>query len=126
MHVHCSCIYFQGIAETMGQAAASTLSATIQNTYREAFHSTVIPAFERSCASMFEQINGSFDTGTKECRFRVPSVILTNRIDRDQHQWLPIAIWHPINIVDLKTQKQIFMRVNCHLVYSPFCPTTTV
>ena len=49
---------FQGIAETMGQAAASTLSATIQTTYREAFHSTVIPAFERSCASMFEQING--------------------------------------------------------------------
>ncbi|XP_041454120.1 enhancer of mRNA-decapping protein 4-like isoform X1 [Lytechinus variegatus] len=56
----------KGVADTMGQAAASTLSTTIQNTYREAFHSTVVPAFERACSSMFEQINTSFDAGTRE------------------------------------------------------------
>lgn len=53
----------------MGQAAAHALSDTIQSTYRDAFHSTVVPAFERACSSMFQQINTIFDAGTRECKF---------------------------------------------------------
>ncbi|XP_030831075.1 enhancer of mRNA-decapping protein 4 isoform X2 [Strongylocentrotus purpuratus] len=56
----------KGVAETMGQAAAHALSDTIQSTYRDAFHSTVVPAFERACSSMFQQINTIFDAGTRE------------------------------------------------------------
>ncbi|XP_072168723.1 enhancer of mRNA-decapping protein 4-like [Diadema setosum] len=56
----------RGVADTMGQAAANALSNTIQTTYRDAFHSTVVPAFERACSTMFEQINMSFEAGTKE------------------------------------------------------------
>eukprot|EP00057_Strongylocentrotus_purpuratus_P031363 XP_784386.4 PREDICTED: enhancer of mRNA-decapping protein 4 [Strongylocentrotus purpuratus] len=59
----------KGVAETMGQAAAHALSDTIQSTYRDAFHSTVVPAFERACSSMFQQINTIFDAGTRECKF---------------------------------------------------------
>ena len=53
----------------MGQAAAHALNNTIQSTYKDAFQNTVMPAFERSCQSMFAQINAAFDLGTRECKY---------------------------------------------------------
>ncbi|XP_071959655.1 enhancer of mRNA-decapping protein 4-like [Antedon mediterranea] len=52
--------------EAMGQAAANTLSNTIQSTYRDAFHSSILPAFERSCQNMLSQVNAAFESGTRE------------------------------------------------------------
>lgn len=39
----------------------------MQAAYREAFQSVVLPAFEKSCQAMFQQINDSFRLGTQEC-----------------------------------------------------------
>ncbi|XP_033125273.1 enhancer of mRNA-decapping protein 4-like isoform X2 [Anneissia japonica] len=52
--------------EAMGQAAANTLSNTIQSTYRDAFHTSILPAFERSCQNMLSQVNAAFESGTRE------------------------------------------------------------
>lgn len=38
----------------------------MQAAYREAFQSVVLPAFEKSCQAMFQQINDSFRLGTQE------------------------------------------------------------
>lgn len=42
----------------------------MQAAYREAFQSVVLPAFEKSCQAMFQQINDSFRLGTQECECR--------------------------------------------------------
>lgn len=42
----------------------------MQAAYREAFQSVVLPAFEKSCQAMFQQINDSFRLGTQECEWR--------------------------------------------------------
>lgn len=49
------------------RATADTLQGPIQSAYREAFQSVVLPAFEKSCQSMFQQINDTFKQGTQEC-----------------------------------------------------------
>lgn len=41
----------------------------MQAAYREAFQSVVLPAFEKSCQAMFQQINDSFRLGTQECKW---------------------------------------------------------
>lgn len=41
----------------------------MQAAYREAFQSVVLPAFEKSCQAMFQQINDSFRLGTQECEW---------------------------------------------------------
>ncbi|KAK2530008.1 Edc4 [Columba guinea] len=48
------------------RATADTLQGPIQSAYREAFQSVVLPAFEKSCQSMFQQINDTFKQGTQE------------------------------------------------------------
>ncbi|XP_004913558.1 enhancer of mRNA-decapping protein 4 isoform X2 [Xenopus tropicalis] len=56
----------KNVTDAIGRVAAESLQAVIQSSYREAFQSIVLPAFERSCQSMFQQINGSFKQGTQE------------------------------------------------------------
>ncbi|KAM6354055.1 LOW QUALITY PROTEIN: enhancer of mRNA-decapping protein 4 [Alca torda] len=46
--------------------ATADLQGPIQAAYREAFQSVVLPAFEKSCQSMFQQINDTFKQGTQE------------------------------------------------------------
>ncbi|XP_022111258.1 enhancer of mRNA-decapping protein 4-like isoform X2 [Acanthaster planci] len=52
--------------EALGQSAANALSNTIQTTYREAFRTSVVPAFEQSCQSLFMQVNTAFEAGTRQ------------------------------------------------------------
>ncbi|XP_053305522.1 enhancer of mRNA-decapping protein 4 isoform X2 [Spea bombifrons] len=56
----------KNISDAIGRAAADALQVQIQSTYKEAFQGTVLPAFEKGCQSMFQQINGSFKQGTQE------------------------------------------------------------
>ncbi|KAM4614556.1 enhancer of mRNA-decapping protein 4 isoform 2-T2 [Discoglossus pictus] len=56
----------KNITDTIGRAAAEALQVPIQSAYREAFQSVVLPAFEKGCQSMFQQINSSFKQGTQE------------------------------------------------------------
>uniref|UniRef100_H3BA96 Enhancer of mRNA-decapping protein 4 n=1 Tax=Latimeria chalumnae TaxID=7897 RepID=H3BA96_LATCH len=52
--------------DAIGRAAADALQGPVQSAYREAFQSIVLPAFEKGCQSMFQQINDSFKQGTQE------------------------------------------------------------
>ncbi|KGL84009.1 Enhancer of mRNA-decapping protein 4, partial [Tinamus guttatus] len=56
----------KNLTDTVVKATADTLQGPIQSAYREAFQSVVLPAFEKSCQSMFQQINETFKQGTQE------------------------------------------------------------
>ncbi|NWI50973.1 EDC4 protein, partial [Calyptomena viridis] len=56
----------KNLTDTVVRATADTLQGPIQSAYREAFQSIVLPAFEKSCQSMFQQINDTFKQGTQE------------------------------------------------------------
>uniref|UniRef100_A0A8C3CM38 Enhancer of mRNA-decapping protein 4 n=1 Tax=Cairina moschata TaxID=8855 RepID=A0A8C3CM38_CAIMO len=56
----------KNLTDSIVRATADTLQGTIQSAYREAFQSVVLPAFEKSCQSMFQQINDTFKQGTQE------------------------------------------------------------
>ncbi|XP_054055097.1 enhancer of mRNA-decapping protein 4 isoform X2 [Rissa tridactyla] len=56
----------KNLTDAVVRATADTLQGPIQAAYREAFQSVVLPAFEKSCQSMFQQINDTFKQGTQE------------------------------------------------------------
>ncbi|KAF6077360.1 enhancer of mRNA decapping 4 [Phyllostomus discolor] len=56
----------KNLTDAIARAAADTLQGPMQAAYREAFQSVVLPAFEKSCQAMFQQINDSFRLGTQE------------------------------------------------------------
>ncbi|XP_063801327.1 enhancer of mRNA-decapping protein 4 isoform X2 [Pseudophryne corroboree] len=56
----------KNITDAIGRAVADALHLTIHTAYRETFQSIVLPAFEKGCQSMFQQINSSFKQGTQE------------------------------------------------------------
>ncbi|XP_043937990.1 enhancer of mRNA-decapping protein 4 [Protopterus annectens] len=52
--------------DAIARTAADVLQGHIQTAYREAFQTIVLPAFEKSCQTMFQQINDNFKQGTQE------------------------------------------------------------
>nr|XP_020666642.1 enhancer of mRNA-decapping protein 4 isoform X1 [Pogona vitticeps] len=56
----------KNLTDSIARTAAETLQGPMQSAYREAFQSVVLPAFEKSCQSMFQQINDTFKQGTQE------------------------------------------------------------
>ncbi|RMC09206.1 hypothetical protein DUI87_14214 [Hirundo rustica rustica] len=56
----------KNLTDSVVRATADSLQGPIQSAYREAFQSVVLPAFEKSCQSMFQQINDTFKQGTQE------------------------------------------------------------
>uniref|UniRef100_A0A663MRI1 Enhancer of mRNA-decapping protein 4 n=1 Tax=Athene cunicularia TaxID=194338 RepID=A0A663MRI1_ATHCN len=56
----------KNLTDSIVRATADILQGPIQSAYREAFQSIVLPAFEKSCQSMFQQINDTFKQGTQE------------------------------------------------------------
>ncbi|NXP75029.1 EDC4 protein, partial [Ramphastos sulfuratus] len=56
----------KNLTDSIVRATADTLQGPIQAAYRESFQSVVLPAFEKSCQAMFQQINDTFKQGTQE------------------------------------------------------------
>ncbi|NXM76319.1 EDC4 protein, partial [Serilophus lunatus] len=56
----------KNLTDTVVRATADTLQGPIQSACREVFQSVMVPAFEKSCQSMFQQINDTFKQGTQE------------------------------------------------------------
>lgn len=73
----------KNLTDAMARAAADALQAPIQSAYRDAFQSVVLPAFEKSCQSMFQQINDTFKQGTQEYIQQLEAH-LKNKKARDQ------------------------------------------
>ncbi|XP_048371728.1 enhancer of mRNA-decapping protein 4 isoform X1 [Sphaerodactylus townsendi] len=56
----------KNLTDAIARATTDALQGPMQSAYREAFQSVVLPAFEKSCQSMFQQINDTFKQGTQE------------------------------------------------------------
>ncbi|XP_014680803.1 PREDICTED: enhancer of mRNA-decapping protein 4-like isoform X2 [Priapulus caudatus] len=56
----------KGTVDAIGQAAGHAILSTVQQSYQDAFHSSVTPAFERACQNLFVQMNETFQKGTRE------------------------------------------------------------
>ncbi|XP_005152472.1 enhancer of mRNA-decapping protein 4 [Melopsittacus undulatus] len=56
----------KNLTDAVVRTMTDTLQGQIQSSYREAFQNVVLPTFEKSCQSMFQQINDTFKEGTQE------------------------------------------------------------
>ncbi|KAM5138290.1 enhancer of mRNA-decapping protein 4 [Mantella aurantiaca] len=79
----------KNVIDAIGRTVADSLQIPIQTAYREAFQSTVLPAFEKGCQSMFQQINGSFRQGTQEYMQQLETH-LKNRTVHEQETCEPL------------------------------------
>uniref|UniRef100_A0A673A415 Enhancer of mRNA-decapping protein 4 n=1 Tax=Sphaeramia orbicularis TaxID=375764 RepID=A0A673A415_9TELE len=70
--------------------AAEAIQGPIQAAYKDAFQSLVLPVFERSCQSMFQQINDSFKQGTQEYIQQLETH-MKNRKQREQEARDPVV-----------------------------------
>ncbi|XP_021913253.1 enhancer of mRNA-decapping protein 4 isoform X2 [Zootermopsis nevadensis] len=59
-------VHSKSVMEVLGNSVVTALQPAVQHVYKEVFTSLVMPSFEKSCQSMFQQINESFSKGTKE------------------------------------------------------------
>ncbi|XP_070616456.1 enhancer of mRNA-decapping protein 4 isoform X4 [Erythrolamprus reginae] len=73
----------KNLTDTIARAATDTLQVPMQTAFREAFQSIVLPAFEKSCQSMFQQINDTFKQGTQEYILQLDAQ-LKNKKAREQ------------------------------------------
>ncbi|XP_061577120.1 enhancer of mRNA-decapping protein 4 isoform X1 [Cololabis saira] len=76
--------------DAIGRAAAEAMQGPIQAAYKDAFQSIVLPGFERSCQSMFQQINDSFKQGTQEYIQQLESH-MKSRKQREQEARDPVV-----------------------------------
>ncbi|KAM9301724.1 enhancer of mRNA-decapping protein 4 [Gastrophryne carolinensis] len=56
----------KNVTDAIGRALSDSLQVPIQTAYKEAFQIFMLPAFEKACQCMFQQINSSFRQGTQE------------------------------------------------------------
>ncbi|XP_029991735.1 enhancer of mRNA-decapping protein 4 isoform X3 [Sphaeramia orbicularis] len=80
----------KNITDAIGRAAAEAIQGPIQAAYKDAFQSLVLPVFERSCQSMFQQINDSFKQGTQEYIQQLETH-MKNRKQREQEARDPVV-----------------------------------
>lgn len=101
----------QSTTEAIGQSAANALGSTIQSTYREAFRTSVVPAFESSCQSLFMQVNSSFEAGTRQCKWHILS---DSRNLRCTHfSWLS-QCWRRVHHGSLQVHHKPFYLKSSH------------
>ncbi|XP_040264917.1 enhancer of mRNA-decapping protein 4 isoform X2 [Bufo bufo] len=80
----------KNITDAIGRAVADALHVPIHTTYREAFQNTVLPAFEKGCQSMFQQINSSFKQGTQEYMQQLETHLKTKK-ENEQEMREPLV-----------------------------------
>ncbi|XP_054714115.1 enhancer of mRNA-decapping protein 4-like isoform X2 [Uloborus diversus] len=52
--------------DSLSQSVAASIHSQIQSTCKDVFLSNVIPAFEKACQHLFQQLNDTFSTGIQE------------------------------------------------------------
>lgn len=63
--------FVQQTIEALSITATGALQAPLQSLLRDTFQTHVIPAFEHATQTMANQINTAFQSGTKECKYRL-------------------------------------------------------
>lgn len=56
----------KSVMEVLSSTLVGALQPVVKNTYKEMFGSTALPAFEKACQNMFQQLNEVFTKGLKE------------------------------------------------------------
>ncbi|XP_075693595.1 enhancer of mRNA-decapping protein 4 [Rhinoderma darwinii] len=74
----------KNLTDAVGRAVADALHVPIHTAYREAFQNTVLPAFEKGCQSMFQQINSSFKQGTQEYMQQLETHLKTKKANEQE------------------------------------------
>lgn len=59
-------VHSKSVMEVLSNSAVSALQPAVQHVCKDFFTSLLVPSFEKSCQSMFQQINDSFSKGTRE------------------------------------------------------------
>ncbi|XP_067007664.2 enhancer of mRNA-decapping protein 4 [Anabrus simplex] len=59
-------VHSKAVMEVFSNALVTAVQPAMQTCFKEMFTSFVLPCFEKSCQTMFHQINDSFSRGTKE------------------------------------------------------------
>jgi len=59
-------VHSKSVIDVLSAAVVSSLTPVISQCYKEYFTTIVLPSFEKSCSSMFNQINETFSKGSKE------------------------------------------------------------
>ncbi len=52
--------------DSISQSVGNSIQTTVVNAYRDSFQKVVIPGFEKSCQSMYQQINATFKKGSDD------------------------------------------------------------
>ena len=76
--------------ESIGQAAASAVQSSMQASYRDAFQTIFVPAFDRACQTLFHQVNDTFVKGTKDFIQQLDNHIQQSR-QRDEERKDPVV-----------------------------------
>ncbi|XP_069821989.1 enhancer of mRNA-decapping protein 4 isoform X2 [Dendropsophus ebraccatus] len=74
----------KNITDAIARAVADALHVPMHTAYREAFQNTVLPAFEKGCQSMFQQINSSFKQGTQEYMQQLETHLKTKKANEQE------------------------------------------
>lgn len=59
-------VHSKSVMEVLSNSAVNALQPAVQHVCKDFFTSLLVPSFEKSCQSMFQQINESFSKGTRE------------------------------------------------------------
>ncbi len=56
----------KGFLDSISQSVGNGIQSTIVNAYRDSFQKVIIPGFEKSCQTMYQQINTTFKKGSDD------------------------------------------------------------
>ena len=56
----------KGFLDSISQSVGNGIQSTIVNAYRDSFQKIIVPGFEKSCQSMYQQINATFKKGSDD------------------------------------------------------------
>ncbi|KAG8144017.1 putative Enhancer of mRNA-decapping protein [Naja naja] len=93
----------KNLTDTIARAATDTLQVPMQTAFREAFQSIVLPAFEKSCQSMFQQINDTFKQGTQEYILQLEAQLKNKKANKRPGtlSWASSGRWSALSKVQL-------------------------
>ncbi|KAM8945585.1 enhancer of mRNA-decapping protein 4 [Pelodytes ibericus] len=96
----------KNMTDAIGRSAAESLQVQIQTSYRETFQSIVLPAFEKGCQSMFQQINSNFKQGTQEYIQQLETHLKNKRAqEHETHDPLVIQLQQLIDCLQTTTDQ---------------------
>lgn len=101
----------KSVMEVLSAAVVSSLTPVIAQCYKDYFHGVLLPNFEKSCSTMFNQINDVFSKGSKEfvgnLETQSRKISEKNRDQSVQMQALADTVKASVNQVAVEMKKSV-------------------